>query len=166
MYVSKIILDEKFLYMSHRGQIRLHERTRDKYCLRTRAQVLIANVRDADITWFAKEGNLIFAGRNDGSVFIYNCENQDFSEQILHPEEVKRITSVDFFDDLFVTTTASSTTNFWRKFEEFGLYLLEPVNVLSENYETIKICPKGLKIAAGKYHDRQKNALRLIDIET
>jgi F-box/WD-40 domain protein 4 len=166
MYVSKIILDERFLFMSHRGQIRVHERTKGHRILKPKPLAYIADVSDADITWFAKEDSFIFAGRNDGSVFIYNCENENFSEQLLYPEKLNRITSVDLRNDFYATTTASSTTNFWKKYEELGLYLLEPTLRLSDNFETIKICPQGTRIAGGKYHDRQKKSLRLIDIET
>lgn len=99
----------------------------------------------------------------DGSCFVQDCGNQCFNRQKLENDV---ITSVDFEAGLFVSSTKTSCTSFWRGFVELGDHKLQLKRRLDDPYQCVKLSPnEGSLLAAGKYHDREKNALRLIDVE-
>lgn len=167
LYFSQIVLEKRWLYMSHRGQLRVHKRTADRgHLLRVKPSWTVGAEKNPDINWMVKKGELIFAGRADGTGFVYDCRRRRYSKQIL-ADEASSITAVDFEGELFVSTSKASSTCFWAGgLGETEEYVLEGTLELPEAFQTVKLSPDGgSRLAAGKYHDRDKNALRLIDVE-
>ncbi|XP_058461774.1 F-box/WD repeat-containing protein 4 [Malaya genurostris] len=164
LYFSQILLERRWLYMTHRGQLRAHERlVNNERVLNGKASWILGKSRDYDINWMEKNGDLFFAGRTDGSCFVYNCDSGFYRKQQLTEEP---ITSVDFDAKLFVCTTKSKSTSFWTGFNDINDVMLEKKQQLNEGYQTIKLSPSGAnQLAAGKYSDREKKALKLIDVE-
>lgn len=163
LYFSQIMLEKRWLYMSHRGQLRVHKRTAERGLLRVKPSWTVGAERQSDINWMVKKGEVIFAGRADGSGFVYDCRKRRYSKQVLADDIV---TAVDFEGELFVSTGKSSSTCFWTGLVEDGQYALERRLEVADAYQTIKLSPDGgSRLAAGKYHDRAKSALRLIDVE-
>lgn len=163
LYFSQIMLEKRWLYMSHRGQLRVHKRTAERGLLRVKPSWTVGAERQSDINWMVKKGEVIFAGRADGSGFVYDCRKRRYSKQVLADDIV---TAVDFEGELFVSTGKSSSTCFWTGLVEDGQYALERKLEVADAYQTIKLSPDGgSRLAAGKYHDRAKSALRLIDVE-
>ncbi|XP_058832993.1 F-box/WD repeat-containing protein 4 [Topomyia yanbarensis] len=165
LYFSHILLERRWLYMSHRGQLRAHERiAKGDKVLKGKASWIVGSSRDCDITWMEKKKDLVFAGRTDGSCFVYDCLSGYYRQQQLAEE---CITSVDFDGQLFVCATKSKSTSFWTGLEGRENFGLERQLQLDDGYQTIKLSPNGAnQLAAGKYCDREKKALRLIDVES
>lgn len=79
---------------------------------------------------------------------------------------MNRLESVDFDADLFVTTTLS-TTSLWRRQYELGIPFLEPIAELNGGgNKCLRLSPDAQRLATGKYNERARTALRLIDVET
>lgn len=164
LYFSSILLEKSMLYMTHRGVLKAHQRTKRNNMVQRKASWTLGLPQDPDITWIVKKGQVFFGGQDDGSCFIHDEENEFYIRQHLIEDT---ITSVDFEADLFVCTTKSKTTSFWSGIEEMGNYMLRWKRNLNAAYQTIQLSPNGgTQLAAGKYHDRAKNALKLIDVET
>ncbi|XP_055628433.1 F-box/WD repeat-containing protein 4 [Toxorhynchites rutilus septentrionalis] len=164
VYFSMILLDESMLYMTHRGVMRAHPRTKRDNVVQRKATWTLGRNRDPDINWVVKKGHTFFGGLVDGTCFTYNDQKPSYNRQFLM-EDI--ITAVDFEDDLFVCTTKSRSTTFWNRYEEMGQNVLKRKRKLDDAYQTISLSPGGAThLAAGKYHDREKNALKLIDVET
>lgn len=163
IYFSQVILEKRWLYMTHRGQLRCHERVEKDYLLKNRASWTVGREKDPDISCIVTRRQVLFGGRMDGTCFVHDQSNQCHSRLRLEDDV---ITSVDFEGDLYVCSTKSSCTSFWRGSVEFGDYRLKLMRRLEEPYQTVKLCPDaGNILAAGKYHDRSKEALRVVDVE-
>ncbi|XP_055529981.1 F-box/WD repeat-containing protein 4 [Wyeomyia smithii] len=163
IYFSQIILESKMLYMTHRGQLRAHKRiaNRNDNVIIRKPSWTIGLFTSSDITWMVKKEDLIFTGRMDGSCSIYDRGNRISRFYQLSNSPV---TSVDFDGDLFVCTNKSESTTFWSGNRKLDL---EKKLELSDGYQTIKLCPNGKRqLAAGRYSDREKKALKLIDVES
>lgn len=167
IYFSQILLENRWLYITHRGQLRAHERVRKDFMLKNRATWTVGKEKESDISWISKKREILFAGRMNGSCFVQDCGNQCYSGYSRQQLENDVITSVDFEGDVFVSSTKSSCTSFWRGHVELSDYKLELKRRLDDPYQCVKLCPgEGNLLAAGKYHDRDKGALRLIDVES
>ncbi|XP_059607872.1 F-box/WD repeat-containing protein 4 [Phlebotomus argentipes] len=164
-YSSHIHLERDWLYMTHGGQVRVHRR-RSKDFLKRFPDMSYGNTRDPDITAFTKAGSIIFAGTMCGTVLLYDpqhCSGMNFiSQKIASVKEY--LNSVDFRNDIFVTTTNQSA-KLWRKEIELGFVLLESTCDLQEAFKCVKISPDGDHMAAGRYRD-PCCALKLIDMAT
>ncbi|XP_062561718.1 F-box/WD repeat-containing protein 4 [Armigeres subalbatus] len=163
IYFSHIVLEKRWLYMTHRGQLRAHERVKKDYMLKNRASWTIGKEKDPDISWIAKKRQILFGGRTDGTCFVQDHSHHCYSRQRLEDDV---ITSVDFEGDVYICSTKSKCTSFWRGSINYGDCELELMRRLDEPYQTIKLSPDdGSKLAVGKYHDRSNGALRIIDVE-
>lgn len=164
IYFSQVILEKRWLYMTHRGQLRCHERVEKDYLLKNTASWTVGREKDPDVSCIVTRRQVLFGGRMDGTCFVHDQRNQCHSRLRLEDDV---ITSVDFEGDLYVCSTKSSCTSFWRGSVEFGDYRLKLMRRLEEPYQTVKLCPDaGNILAAGKYHDRSKEALRVVDVES
>lgn len=163
IYFSQVVLEKRWLYMTHRGQLRAHERVPKDYMVKNRPSWAVGREKDPDISWVVKQRQVLFGGRMDGTCFVQDLANQCYSQQRLEDDV---ITAVDFEGDLYICSTKSSCTSFWRGTVEFGDRRLTLMRRLDEPYQTVKLCPdEGKLLAVGKYHDRSKGALRVIDVE-
>lgn len=163
IYFSQVVLEKRWLYMTHRGQLRAHERVPKDYMVKNRPSWAVGREKDPDISWVVKQRQVLFGGRMDGTCFVQDQANQCYSQQRLEDDV---ITAVDFEGDLYICSTKSSCTSFWRGTVEFGDRRLTLMRRLDEPYQTVKLCPdEGKLLAVGKYHDRSKGALRVIDVE-
>lgn len=103
-------------------------------------------------------------GRLNGQVDAYLGEAHDADSIACHAHN-ERIEAVDFHDDVFVTTTLNEVA-IWRREVELEIPYLEAMKRLSGGNKCLRISPGGDRIATGKYSERPKTALRMIDIET
>uniref|UniRef100_A0A1L8DN95 Putative wd40 repeat in seven bladed beta propellers n=1 Tax=Nyssomyia neivai TaxID=330878 RepID=A0A1L8DN95_9DIPT len=164
-YASHIHLEKDWLYMTHGGQVRAHRRRR-KDSLKRFPDFSYGNARDPDITAFTKKDDTMFAGTMCGTILLHDPQHCDgtnfFTQKIASVKEY--LNSVDFRNDIFVTTT-NQTARVWRKEVELDFVLLETVHNLQQSFKCIKISPDGDKLAAGRYRD-PLCALKIVDMET
>uniref|UniRef100_A0A182NY95 F-box domain-containing protein n=1 Tax=Anopheles dirus TaxID=7168 RepID=A0A182NY95_9DIPT len=166
MYISQMMIDREWLYMTHGGRLQAHRRTKNKYMLDTKIQWMVGNVRESDITSLAKEGDRFFAGRMDGRIMIYDHDTRQ-----CHLQEVTNdiIKSVDFSRDVYAVTTKNDATYILnRSTLELDLLdsdshdMLVPSFAYPEAYETLKL--NSNRLAVGKFHCSKNQALQLIDL--
>lgn len=152
--------------MTHGGQLRIHRRLKSKKLVKEQAHELIGNTRDGDITDFVKEGNTIFGGRDNGWAFIY--ENNEYYEERISDNIGQRrayINAVDIHSETFVTASMTSM-KIWQKIYELDMVSLEMMAEKNGIFKCVKISPSGDECVAGKYSDRNKEALKLFHMET
>lgn len=131
--------------------------------LDVRPKYRVSSLDECDITSMRKRNNLIFAGRNNGHVFIYNIDSQVLLEEKVF-ENDDYINCVDFSDNFFVATSKKST-KFFNLDMDLGIEYFNTMFHINEPFQCIKIQPSNQYVAVGKYHDSSGRALRLIDIE-
>lgn len=148
------------MYLSRGGQIRSHRRIEKRH-LEKLTTLNIGDTRAPEINCFVKKGDCIFAGRQSGEGIVY-CDGT-VDVQRLH--EFEDINSVDFRDDVFVSTT-NNCTKIWEQEKELGMQTLNEVVHLNEPFFTIRMNPGRACFAGGKFKDTKKTALKLVDIET
>lgn len=166
MYPSYLHLDRYNLYMSHKGEIRCHERHGDQAALlRTQSKCVLGTRNSADVTCFRRKANVIFGGRDNGDMFI--CENGDISEERTSTELLgcPPVVANDFAGNVFVTATKEEL-RVWNRYTELGRSMLEPVAEFDEFYKSVCLSPNGRQLACGKYRDRHRGALQMIDLDT
>lgn len=162
---SHIHLEKDLLYITHGGQLRIHRRLK-KGILNRRPELAISEVRQPDITCFAKKENTIFAGRRDGCVFIASTNNtNELIEEHVDATTSHNIEFLDFDRDIFLTTTRTST-KLWRKQYELDVGYLEPMADLNGGNKCLRISSDARLCATGKYNEKTRTALRLVDLET
>lgn len=161
---SQIFLEKDFLYITHGGQLRIHKRTK-KDLLKRKPDRLIGNVSEADITYFTKKDDTIFAGRRNGRILIISTDTDSYVDEQIDSTPSNRIDFLDFEKDLFITTTRD-ITKLWRKENELDIPYLDPVAEWKSGNKCLRLSPDVKSCAVGKYSERSKTALRLIDLET
>lgn len=167
---AHIHLERQWLYTTYGGQLRMHRRLK-KGILNRRADWTIGEVKQPDVTCFTKKHNVIFAGRRNGCVFIVGAnepgleEADDMLEERVESDGINSIESIDFNRNLFLTASRA-TTKFWRQNVELGVPYLEPISEINGGNKCLRISANGQYCATGKYNERSRTALRLIDLET
>lgn len=163
MYASYLHLERDTLYMSHRGELRTYRRLR-RGLLETVPQKIVGQADESDITCFTKRGDSIFGGRTLGTVWLH--ENNELIES--HTAIAScAINAVDLQVGNGVLISASrKELVLWQRQYELDMISLEPFTDIQEEYKSIQIDPSGKMLAAGKYIDRTKNALELVDLTT
>lgn len=164
---SRIILEKDLLYITHGGQLRAHKRVKNSQILARKPCKTYGTENESDITSFVKKDGTIFIGRRDGHVMITSIDsNESTISERIDTTNTNRLECVDFDGDLFVTTTLN-TTSLWRKQYELDIPFLEPiVEFNGVGNKCLRLSPDGERLATGKYNERGRTALRLIDIET
>lgn len=159
---SRIYLEKDFLYITHSGQLRAHKRLRNRQILARKPHKTYGTENDSDITSFVKKDETIFVGRRNGHVMIVSSDRNE----CIDTTNTNRVEFVDFDGDVFVTTTLSSTS-LWRRQYELGIPFLEPIAELNGGgNKCLRLSPNADRLATGKYNERARTALRLIDMET
>lgn len=163
MYASYLHLDRDSLYMSHRGELRAYRRLR-RGLLETVPHQIVGHAEDSDITCFTKRSDSIFGGRTLGVVWLH--ENNELIES--HTAITScAIHSVDLQVGKGILVSASrKELVLWQRQYELDMVSLEPCADIQEEYKSIQIDPSGKVLAVGKYIDRTKNALELVDLTT
>uniref|UniRef100_A0AAG5D1U0 F-box domain-containing protein n=1 Tax=Anopheles atroparvus TaxID=41427 RepID=A0AAG5D1U0_ANOAO len=166
MYISQMVIDKEWLYITHGGRLQAHRRTKDQYLIDTKKCWMIGTARESDITSLVKENCSFFAGRMDGKVMIYDLDTQERVLQSISDDVIK---AVDVHRDVYAVTTKNQSTYVLSRSQEELDYLddgesplLQLNYAFPEAYETIKL--KSNRIAAGKFHCNKKTALHLIDL--
>ncbi|XP_055613746.1 F-box/WD repeat-containing protein 4 [Uranotaenia lowii] len=163
LYFPQIILERRWLYVTDQGQFRAHQRTPNGRMLLDRPTWTICSEKEPDINWVVKKKARLFGGRSDGTCFLYDFNTRQYRSEQLADDF---ITAVDFEGQHFVYSTKTRSTGFFTE-RDYEDWRLEPKRIVGEAYQTIKLCPDGgARLAAGKYHDPDKSALRLIDVES
>lgn len=152
------------LYITHGGQLRIHRRLR-KGIVNRKPDRTISSVRDPDITCFVKKDETIFAGRRNGCVFIASTNDNELVEERADETRMNNIEFLDFEKDVFVTTSRAGT-KLWRKQYELDVPYLEPAADLNGGNKCLRISPDSTSCATGKYSEKTRTALRLVDMET
>lgn len=151
--------------MTHGGQLRIHKRTK-KELLKRKPERLIGKVSEGDITYFTKKDDTIFAGRGNGRILIISTDTDSYvDEQIDSTPNNNRIDFLDFEKDLFITTTRNNT-KLWKKMYELDIPYLDPITEWKSGNKCLRLSPDLSSCAVGKYSEKSKTALRLIDLET
>lgn len=161
---SQIFLEKESLYITHGGQLRVHRRLK-KRIIKRKPERLIGRVLEADITYFTKKENTIFAGRRNGRVLIVSTDTDSYVDEQIDTTASNRIDFLDFDKDLFVTTTRNST-NLWRKLYELDIPYLDPVATWNSGNKCLRLSPDANYCALGKYNEKARTALRIIDLST
>lgn len=163
MYASYLHLERDTLYMSHRGELRAYRRL-IRGLLDTIPHQIIGQADESDITCFTKRSDSIFGGRTLGAVWLH--ENNELIES--HTAIAScAINAVDLQLGNGVLVSASrKELVLWQREYELDIISLEPCSEIQEEYKSIQIDPSGKVLAAGKYIDRTKNALELVDLTT
>lgn len=111
-----------------------------------------------------KRGDHIFAGLSNGCCLLYDTQDKSLLNERCYPD-CEFITCVDFKDDLFVTTGKKKARVFKME-EELGVQALELKYELPHVFQTCRLHSSQDKLALGKYSDRERRALCLVDLET
>lgn len=149
--------------MSHLGELRAYRRICSGLLERVPHQIY-GQADESDITCFKKRGESIFGGRTLGAVWLH--ENNELIES--HTTVASSsINAVDLQKGNGILVSASSKELvLWQREYELEMISLEPLADIQEEYKSIQIDPSGKVLAAGKYIDRTKNALELVDLTT
>ena len=162
---TQLHLERDQLYLTRSGQLRVHRRQR-KGILKRKPDRIIGRERDSDITHFVKKSETIFAGRRNGSVFICNADaGEILLEEPMDAQSPKSVEFLDFNGDLFVTATRS-ITKLWRLKSELNMPFLDPLRQFEAANKCLRLSPDGTQCAAGRYNERSRTALRLLEVET
>lgn len=130
------------------------------------------NVHDSDITCLHKDKltDNICIGKRNGRIKIISLNDfdNDSIDEInvcSRPNSEECVESIDFADELLVTSTLQRTS-VWQKKYELDIPYLEPANELGNGYKCIKLSPNKTHLGMGKYKDTIRRALHLVDLET
>lgn len=165
---SRIHLEKELLYITHGGQLRVHKRVKNRQILSRKPCKTYGTETESDITSFTKKDGTIFIGRRDGHVTIISTDSNEtpILNERIDTTNTNRLEYVDFDADLFVTTTLN-TTSLWRRQYELGIPFLEPIAELNGGgNKCLRLSPDAERLASGKYNERARTALHLVDIET
>lgn len=166
MYPSYLHLDRYHLYISQKGEILGHERHPDDgVVLHKQPKLVLGNRSSADVTCFTRKDNVIFGGRDNGNMFL--CENGEMSEERTSTDPLGNspVIANDFAGNVFVTATKDEL-RLWQRYTEMGQSVLDPLAEFREFYKSTRMSPSGRQLACGKYRDRDRGALEMIDVET
>ncbi|XP_050074802.1 F-box/WD repeat-containing protein 4-like [Anopheles maculipalpis] len=166
MYISQLAIDRDWLYITHRGRLQAHRRTKNRQMLDTSSHWVMGNDRDSDITSLVKMGDHFLMGRMNGEIVLYDPTTTRSYSQTVTNDIIK---AVDFNTNIYAVTTKNDSTyilnrspleleQLWMRSEE----MLTQSFVYPQAYETIKLNRNHL--AAGKFHCSKKQALQLIDL--
>lgn len=165
MYPSYLHLDRNHLYMSHKGQILQHDRRKGTVMLEDNPKHVTGGVDTSDVTCFTRKNDILFGGRDNGNMFLY--ENGDTTEERTSTELLAHspVVAADFADSVFVTATKEEL-RVWHRYMELDRSVLEPMAEFEDEYKSASVSPDGRRLGCGKYRDRSREALQLIDLET
>uniref|UniRef100_A0A182RXG8 F-box domain-containing protein n=1 Tax=Anopheles funestus TaxID=62324 RepID=A0A182RXG8_ANOFN len=166
MYISQLAIDREWIYMTHRGRLQAHRRTKNRQMVDQKSEWAIGMARDSDFTSLVKSGDRFFLGRMDGNIMIYD---HDVGKQYMQAITNDIIKAVDFNTDVYAVTTKNEST-YILTYSPEELHdltaddseLLKPSFVYPQAYETIKL--NNAQLAVGKFHCGRKQALQLIDL--
>lgn len=164
MYPSYIHLEKDLFYMTHGGELRIYQRCPENI-INTIPLQCIGHRKIADITCFTKNGNTIFGGRENGNIFIYDADDI-LEENASSNHDSVAINAVDCSNQRTFVTASKKEVKLWQRQYELTMIMLVPKWDYLEYYKSVRISPDGVWLAAGKYRDKEHNALDLFDIET
>ncbi|XP_053665405.1 F-box/WD repeat-containing protein 4 [Anopheles marshallii] len=167
MYISQLAIDREWVYMTHRGRLQAHRRTKNRQMVDTKCSWAIGTARDSDVTGLVKRKDVFFMGRMDGKIMIIDHPEGNPYLQTITNDIIK---AVDFNSDVYAVTTKNESTYILNRspLEPNHLSadddhaLLQHTFVFPIAYETIKL--NNTRLAAGKFHCSRKQALQLIDL--
>lgn len=170
MYPSYLHLDRYHLYISHKNEIRRHDRhPDDAVVLHKPPKIVLGGNRQSaaseDVTCFVRKNNVIFGGRDNGNMFL--CANGELSEErtSTEPSVHSPVIATDFSGNVFVTATKDEL-RLWQRYTELGRSVLEPLAEFNEFYKSMAFSSCGRRLACGKYRDPDRGALQMIDVST
>uniref|UniRef100_A0A336MRV1 CSON005699 protein n=1 Tax=Culicoides sonorensis TaxID=179676 RepID=A0A336MRV1_CULSO len=167
LYFSHIQVSKNELIKSVAFEIRCYKR-KSNGLPEDRPYVSIHNREEqTEITHFVRKDNTLFAGLSNGSSLTYNFDDKStVIDRCFGPGSSEFINNVDFKRDLFCVAGKSKTV-IMRLEHELDLQALEQQYLFNQGFQCVRFhLTDSSKLAAGKYHDRQKRALCLIDVET
>lgn len=167
LYFSHIQLSEHELIKSVAFEIRCYKRKSNGFP-EDRPQLSVHNREEqTEITHFVKRENTIFAGLSNGSCLTYYCDdNSQVVDRCFGPGSTEFINCVDFKDDIFCVAGKRNSLILRLERELDVLQAFEKQHEFEQGFQCLKLHTTSEKLAAGKYHDKKKRALCLIDIET
>lgn len=159
---TKLFLKKDKLYKTHGGELRIYKRLKNKHLIDRKPIKTFGAEKEEDIISFSVKSNEIFTGRRDGSINVYFDSAID---DISHVAHVDRVECVDFYNDLFVSTTLNETS-LWSKKVELGIPNFDLLKSIPSGNKTVRLSPEGKRLATGKFSKEPGTALRMIDVET
>ncbi|XP_035912646.1 F-box/WD repeat-containing protein 4 [Anopheles stephensi] len=166
MYISQLAIDRDWLYITHRGRLQAHRRTKDRQMVATGSQWVMGVARDSDITSLVQMGDRFLMGRMNGQIVLYDPATTRSYSQTVTNDIIK---AVDFNTDVYAVTTKNDSTYILNRssleLEPLSMHsdgLLTESFVFPEAYETIKL--NSNQLVGGKFHCSKKQALQLIDL--
>lgn len=165
MYFSHIQLSQQELLKSHASEIRCYKRLTNLGCyLEDKPFLTIGTKQQTDITYFIKRESTVFAGLSNGCTLIYNCDNKTVNID-RNFVDCEFINCVDFKDDIFCMA-AKTKAKIFRMETELDYQALDQKYEFDVGFQTLRLHPNNSgKLAAGKYHDKTKRSLCMIDVE-
>ncbi|KAH8378970.1 hypothetical protein KR009_002334, partial [Drosophila setifemur] len=162
MFPTKLCLESDALYITHASYLRRYRRTREDAMDRLYEKEIYTSA-STDISDFVKKQNTIFAGRTCGSCFLYD-DGYVIAEQRMHASN-EYLHCVDFLNSLYVTST-DTCCKLWQRSQEFGQTHFDLVMELNRAFKSMKLSADGQWLFGGLYTDKDRKALRAIDVET
>uniref|UniRef100_A0A182WCK9 F-box domain-containing protein n=1 Tax=Anopheles minimus TaxID=112268 RepID=A0A182WCK9_9DIPT len=167
MYISQLAIDRDWLYMTHRGRLQAHRRTKNRQMINTSSEWTIGVARDSDFTSLVKRDGRFFLGRMDGKIMVYDLGVGKPYLQAITNDIIK---AVDFNANVYAVTTKNESTYILNRSalepdhqsDHGDEDLLQLTFVHPQAYETIKL--NDTQLAVGKFHCSSKQALQLIDL--
>lgn len=161
LYLCQIKLNRNSLFKSYKDEIRAYKRESDGY-LNEKPYLTVNCKQSADITHFVEHDDKIFSGLSNGVCLLYDIEDKHLTHERVYVN-CELITCVDFLHDIYVTC-GKTKAKVLRMETELGVSALEQIHEIPIVFQTCRLHRN--RLAAGKYSDRRKRALCLVDVET
>lgn len=168
LYFSHIQLSQYELLKSVAFEIRCYKRKKNGFP-EDRPYVAVYNREEqAEITHFVRRDNILFAGLSNGTSLTYNFDEKSTTvDRIFGPGSTEFVNCVDFKGDVFCVAGKSKAVILRIERELECLEALEKQYEFHQGFQCLKLHPQDKsKLVAGKYHDKKKRALCMIDVET
>lgn len=149
-------------------EIRCYKRKKNAFP-EDRPYVSIHNREEqTEITHFVKKDDVVFAGLSNGSTITYDFnEKSTVVDRCFGAGSTEFVNCVDFREDLFCVAGKSNTVVLRMETELDCIQALEKQFEFHQGFQCLRLLPQDKsKLAAGKYHDKKRRALCLIDVET
>ena len=142
-YLTHLQMDQHFLYTTSLGEFNIFER-QSTDGIDIDPVFSAGRISDSNITSLKRRDDMVAGSRSNGSLFVYtdlDGYNMEFVRDGHEP-----ITDLDFYDDLFVTTT-SKDTRFHRLGVELEMLTFDTTSTkLDAGLQTVNFNPQGDKI--------------------
>ncbi|XP_063708469.1 uncharacterized protein LOC134837085 [Culicoides brevitarsis] len=167
LYFSHIQLSPTELVKSVNFEIRCYKRKKNGFP-EDRPYVSIHNREEqTEISHFTKRDDVLFAGLANGNCLTYNfTDKSSVVDRVFGPGSTEFVNCVDFYRDIFCVAGKRTGIILRMETELDCIQALEKQFEFHQGFQCLKLHSTAKILAAGKYHDKKRRALCLIDVET